>query len=212
MIQEARMINSKLIFRTGALTGNEVEIKYNGITIGRDPACDLTFDDVEVSRTHARIYLNKEKIILEDKNSTNGTFVNGKQIIKITELMDGDLISFGENNVIEVTVGSDQQFEKVETSVVDLEKPIAPNQENLSAEILPKDVSPEKKNRHRKTSKNLLNAKLFTSLPTWAVILFITAGFFILFCLVPFVIIEVSNQWCNLFSGFFNAISDGICP
>jgi hypothetical protein len=55
-------------------------------------------------------------------------------------------------------------------------------------------------------------SKFFSTLPTWALVLFIAIGFIILFCLIPFVVIEVTNQWCNLFSGFFNAISPGICP
>ena len=40
----------------------------------------------------------------------------------------------------------------------------------------------------------------------------IALGFIIIFCVIPFVVIEVSNQWCNIFANFFNAIKPGVCP
>lgn len=50
------------------------------------------------------------------------------------------------------------------------------------------------------------------NLPPWMVVTLIALFFLVLFCVIPLIIIEVSNQWCNLFSGFFNAITPGICP
>ena len=49
------------------------------------------------------------------------------------------------------------------------------------------------------------------SFPPWIVVAIIALIFLIMLCLIPLLIIEVSNQWCNLFSGFFNAITPGIC-
>jgi len=49
------------------------------------------------------------------------------------------------------------------------------------------------------------------SLPPWIIVSLIALIFLVLFCVIPIIIIEVSNQWCNLFSGFFNAITPGIC-
>jgi hypothetical protein len=48
-------------------------------------------------------------------------------------------------------------------------------------------------------------------LPSWVVVTLIALFFLALFCVIPLIIIEISNQWCNLFSGFFNAITPGIC-
>jgi hypothetical protein len=47
--------------------------------------------------------------------------------------------------------------------------------------------------------------------PPWVVVTLIALIFLVLFCIIPLIIIELSNQWCNLFSGFFNAITPGIC-
>ena len=54
--------------------------------------------------------------------------------------------------------------------------------------------------------------KWLNRLPSWLIILVIALAFLVFFCFIPFIIIEVSNQWCNLFSGFFNALSPGACP
>jgi len=49
------------------------------------------------------------------------------------------------------------------------------------------------------------------NLPAWIVVSAIAMIFLILFCVIPTIIIDLSNQWCNLFSGFFNTITPGIC-
>jgi hypothetical protein len=60
-------------------------------------------------------------------------------------------------------------------------------------------------NRRKRISERI------KSFPPWVVVTIIAFIFLILLCLIPLLIIEVSNQWCNLFSGFFNAITPGIC-
>ena len=36
--------------------------------------------------------------------------------------------------------------------------------------------------------------------------------FIVVCCVIPLVVIEVTNQWCDLFAGFFNSMSPGVCP
>ena len=48
-------------------------------TIGkRKEEADVVLEDMSVSRLHARIVKEKEKFYIEDLNSTNGTYCNGK--------------------------------------------------------------------------------------------------------------------------------------
>ena len=47
------------------------------VTIGRDPDNDLPIDDTKLSRRHCRIARTPEGIVVEDLESSNGTFVNG---------------------------------------------------------------------------------------------------------------------------------------
>lgn len=53
------------------------------IKIGKAPDNDIVVDDAHVSRHHAQLSRNEEGgWVLEDLDSTNGTFVNGDQIVR----------------------------------------------------------------------------------------------------------------------------------
>ena len=73
--------------------------------IGRSPGVDLTLTDEEVSRTHAWVSLRSAPggcdVILEDKGSTNGTFLNDQLIAGPVRLSPGDRISLG-NHVLKL--------------------------------------------------------------------------------------------------------------
>jgi len=197
----------KLIFRSGILAGKEEDVSSGEIIIGRDPVHPLSINDVKVSRNHLKIYPENELLMLEDLGSTNGTFVNGKQVTKPTRLRIGDLVSLGENNVFEVsTVEPEPKMQEISEDGV-----VGYQEKTDEAEEIEKVKIPETQVKNVVTGTKPTD-KFFSTLPTWALVLFIAIGFFILFCLIPFVVIEVTNQWCNLFSGFFNAISPGICP
>ena len=64
------------------------------LTIGRHPDNDIVPKDAAVSHHHAVIERKEEKVILVDKGSKNGTFVNGKKV-KSAELNDEDIVKFG---------------------------------------------------------------------------------------------------------------------
>jgi DNA-binding NtrC family response regulator len=64
------------------------------ITIGRDPDNDLHVEDVNLSRQHCRILRTKEGIVVEDLESSNGTFVNGAKTQRHV-LSAGDAILIG---------------------------------------------------------------------------------------------------------------------
>ncbi|MGW9637343.1 MULTISPECIES: FhaA domain-containing protein [Nocardiopsis] len=62
--------------------------------LGRGTDCDLRLVDNGVSRHHVEIRVDGDEVILEDKGSTNGTFVNGQQV-RQARLVDGTRISLG---------------------------------------------------------------------------------------------------------------------
>jgi pSer/pThr/pTyr-binding forkhead associated (FHA) protein len=62
--------------------------------IGRDPQCDIQLPDHSISRRHARVVFQYEDFVLEDLDSTNGTFVNGIRIVKCV-LRQKDTIHLG---------------------------------------------------------------------------------------------------------------------
>jgi ABC-type multidrug transport system ATPase subunit len=66
----------------------------NIITIGRTSDNDLVINNIKVSRKHARIEKKGDKWILEDLDSSNGTFINGKRI-KSEGVSPNDVITIG---------------------------------------------------------------------------------------------------------------------
>lgn len=61
-------------------------------TLGRQLENDIVFHEEFLSRFHAEIVQEDDKYVLYDKDSTSGTFVNGRQINRCV-LNSGDLIS-----------------------------------------------------------------------------------------------------------------------
>lgn len=46
----------------------------------------------------------------------------------------------------------------------------------------------------------------------WVVALLVVIGILLVFCVIPWIIIEVTNSYCALFPGIFNSIQPGVCP
>lgn len=66
-------------------------------TIGKGDTSDIKInDDVMVSRTHARISLERGLLWIEDLGSRNGTYINNKRIEKKTLLRSGDRVNLGQ--------------------------------------------------------------------------------------------------------------------
>ena len=66
--------------RTGR-DGDVVWLEGDGFTIGRSAECDLPLDRDSVSRQHCRIELVRGRWMLSDVGSTNGLFLNPKNLI-----------------------------------------------------------------------------------------------------------------------------------
>ena len=63
--------------------------------VGRSPDSSIWIDAASVSREHARIVIAEGRATVEDRGSTNGTFVNGKRIATRHPLVDGTTVTFG---------------------------------------------------------------------------------------------------------------------
>jgi pSer/pThr/pTyr-binding forkhead associated (FHA) protein len=61
-------------------------------TLGRQFENDIVFQEEFLSRFHAEIVHEDDKYVLYDKDSTSGTFVNGRKVDRCV-LNSGDLIS-----------------------------------------------------------------------------------------------------------------------
>jgi len=71
-----------------------VELRVGAVSIGRTVDSDIHIKDSTISSQHAKIVTYFEASYIEDLDSTNGTFVNGKRVQKHI-LNPGDVISVG---------------------------------------------------------------------------------------------------------------------
>lgn len=76
----------------------EVPVGTRPITIGRAPDNDLPVDNLAVSNHHARVYVEGGRLVVEDLDSLNGTFVNDLRVERAT-LHDGDSIWIGKHHI-----------------------------------------------------------------------------------------------------------------
>jgi DNA-binding winged helix-turn-helix (wHTH) protein len=63
--------------------------------VGRHPASAVWINAASVSRAHARIFATPSGMMLEDRVSRNGTFVDGQRIGAPHLLVDGNTVTFG---------------------------------------------------------------------------------------------------------------------
>ena len=80
------------------------EVTHGGLTIGRDPDCDIVLESPEVSRRHATVAAAAGGFVISDE-STNGVFVNGERVAGSHRLADGDVIRVGDA-VLRFSAGS----------------------------------------------------------------------------------------------------------
>jgi pSer/pThr/pTyr-binding forkhead associated (FHA) protein len=78
----------------GSLENQEIELTPDPMTIGRASACNIRIADAGVSSKHAKIWCEDGEYFLMDLGSTNGTFVNDRDVDR-EKLSDGDVITFG---------------------------------------------------------------------------------------------------------------------
>src|SRR5437870_11384666 len=78
----------------GSLESQEIELSPDPMTIGRASACNIRIADAGVSSKHAKIWCEDGQYFLMDLGSTNGTFVNDRDVDR-EKLNDGDVITFG---------------------------------------------------------------------------------------------------------------------
>ena len=86
------------------------------ITIGRHSDNDIHIDSLSVSSQHARIVKYHKKYIIEDLDSTNGTFLNKKRISK-EKLSDNDELTIGKHTLITSFKTSDK--DSIATDIID---------------------------------------------------------------------------------------------
>jgi pSer/pThr/pTyr-binding forkhead associated (FHA) protein len=113
----------KMIVSIDDVVIKEVQLTKDRTTLGRRPYNDIVIDNLAVSGEHAVIVISGSDVTLEDLNSTNGSYVNGKAIKK-QALQNGDAIEIGKYKIKFVGDDAVDNFDK--TMVVKARPPVAP--------------------------------------------------------------------------------------
>lgn len=78
---------------------SETWVLDDGIaTIGSSPECNIRIQSEFISRHHAQLIKKNKRSVLEDLNSTNGTYINSRRINK-RALRGGDLVTIGKHQL-----------------------------------------------------------------------------------------------------------------
>ena len=104
----------KLVVSLDGVVIKEVQITKDKTTLGRRPYNDMVIDNLAVSGEHAVLQMVGNDVFIEDLNSTNGTYINGKAIKKQL-LAHNDTVEIGKYKIKYLT---DEPVDYEKTQVV----------------------------------------------------------------------------------------------
>jgi pSer/pThr/pTyr-binding forkhead associated (FHA) protein len=88
----------KLVVSLDGVVIKEVQLTKDKTTLGRRPYNDIVIDNLAVSGEHAVLQMAGNDVFIEDLNSTNGTYINGKAIKKQL-LAHNDTVEIGKYKI-----------------------------------------------------------------------------------------------------------------
>ena len=100
----------KLVVSLDGVVIKEVQITKDKTTLGRRPYNDIVIDNLAVSGEHAVLQMVAADVFIEDLNSTNGTYINGKAVKKQL-LAHNDTVEIGKYK-IKYLLDDSADFEK----------------------------------------------------------------------------------------------------
>ena len=74
------------------------DLQMQATVIGRDPGCTIPIDNLGISRQHCQFIRRGDVYLVQDMNSANGTYVNGKRVGE-HYLNNGDEIGIGKYTI-----------------------------------------------------------------------------------------------------------------
>jgi two-component system cell cycle response regulator len=94
---------SYVIVLQGSNVGEMHRLESGESVLGRGTAATIRLGDDGISRRHARIVVENNKVRIEDLGSSNGTLVNNQLIKQAVVLRDGDKIQLGSTTILKFT-------------------------------------------------------------------------------------------------------------
>jgi pSer/pThr/pTyr-binding forkhead associated (FHA) protein len=206
----------RLIIQSGENPGTIYPIEKPEIFLGRDQVNDIVINDPEVSRRHARFVLQGDDYIIEDLGSTNGSFIRGQRLAAPVVLRPGEMITLGEKVILKYEV----QISDPNATVVVRRPQVETTRPPAAVVVPPIPVSIQTPAYPPSTAIPVNSQALITPpIPAGTrkkksnalVALLIVLAAVVVFCVIPWIIIEVTNSYCAIFPKIFNAIAPGSC-
>jgi pSer/pThr/pTyr-binding forkhead associated (FHA) protein len=101
----------KMIVSIDGVVIKEVQLTKDRTSLGRRPYNDIVIENLAVSGEHAVLQMSGHAVFVEDLNSTNGTYLNGKAVKK-QQLSNGDTVEIGKYKIEYVNEAESSGFEK----------------------------------------------------------------------------------------------------
>ena len=103
----------KMIVSIDGVVIKEVQLSKDRTSLGRRPYNDIVIDNLAVSGEHAVLQMSGNEVYVEDLNSTNGTYVNGKAVKKQL-LQHSDTVEIGKYKISYVNETPNPAFDKTQ--------------------------------------------------------------------------------------------------
>lgn len=98
-LRELSTTSASLVVRNGPQAGVALTVDSAVTRLGRASDCEVSLDDITVSRWHAEILRAGDDYRVRDAGSLNGTYVNGERIDEIA-LHQGDELQVGKFRMV----------------------------------------------------------------------------------------------------------------
>jgi len=199
----------RLVMRSGPTVGTTFPLDRNELFVGRDLTNDIVINDPEVSRRHARFFVQGANFVLEDLGSTNGTTVNGQRLMGPYILRPGELIVLGENisllfestqPELDATIAAtgSQAMHTVQASQPSYSPPPPPptpiQRQPVYSGQIPQAADPEPPKKGKKV---------------WLIVIIVVLLMMICVCVAVLWYIDANYMWCDLFGW---ALGSDACP
>ncbi len=205
----------RLILVSGAGAGTEYPLEKTELQLGRDLSNDIVINDPEVSRHHAHLILQDDGYIFEDLGSTNGTFIRGQRLAAPVVLRPGESITIGEKvNLKYEVISSDQSATVVvqrrvgEDAQYQFEQPQVPQSPGTPPFAIPPTpaVVPPPGGGHIQPPSAVYGKPKTKKKSKALTVILILLAILVVFCVIPLIIVDVTNSWCSIFGPILNML------
>ena len=210
----------RLVLRSGPRAGQIIPLESSELSLGRDTSNDIVLEDPEVSRRHARIYVQGNYYFIEDLGSTNGTSINGQRLVGPYQLQSGDLITLGEHTNLVFETAKDPR-PPAPGKTPPMEMPEAAARRAPASTVQPAYPPPPPPPVDYYGVPNQPYAGPYPPAPAapparrglspLVITLLALVACLLLACIV-FAVIDTLNLYCTLFPDIVNLFVPGYCP